>query len=54
MVLLEGELVGFFIGPLEIGAGIVARAVGACEERPIEVVLGLTEEELGSVAVFAK
>ena len=42
------------MGPLEIGTGIVARAVGACEERPIEVVLGLTEEELGSVAVFAK
>ena len=40
--------------PLEIGAGIVAKAVGAFEESSIEVGLGSAEVERGSVAVFAK
>ena len=52
MVLWKGELVGFLIGPLEIGAGIVA--VGAFEESSIEVGLGSAEVEPGSVAVFEK
>ena len=52
MVQVEGVLVGFRIGPLEIAAGIVVSTVGAFEESSLDVFLGSAEEERGSVAVL--
>ena len=44
MVQAEGGLVGIFVGPLEIGAGLFVFFHGALEERSIEVVSGSAEE----------
>ena len=52
MVHCEGVL-GFLIGPLEIGARIMIKVIGTFKKRSIKVVFGSAEKERGSLVVLA-